>query len=388
MHIPFNKPHVTGKEFALIQQAIDSAHLSGNGVFTRKCQTWFEQTTGCKQAMLVHSGTAALEMAALLLDLKEGDEVIMPSFTFVSTANAFVLRGAVPVFVDIRPDVLNLDEMLIQGALTKKTKAIVPVHYGGVSCEMTHINKIARSHGLKVVEDAAHGFAARYQGRALGTMGDLGVLSFHETKNVICGEGGALFINDLELIDRAEVLLEKGTDRRQFLHGLVDKYTWQDVGSSFLPSEIEAAFLWAQLQAADEITSSRTKTWELYHELLEPLESSGYLRRPIVPPGCVQNGHVYYILLNDGPTRNSLLQHLNRKDINAVFHYIPLHNAPAGIKFGRSHGRLVHTENLSKCLLRLPLWVGLQPHDVIRIVECITQFFHSQVVSVNVPISV
>ena len=298
--IPFNKPYMTGKELYYIAEAKFGNMLAGDGPFTKRCHQWLEQRTGSAKALLTHSCTAALEMAALLLDIQPGDEIIMPSFTFVSTANAFVLRGGVPVFVDIREDTLNLDERLIEAAITPRTKAIVPVHYAGVACEMDTIMAIARRHGLKVVEDAAQGVMSSYKGRALGSIGDLGAYSFHETKNVISGEGGALLVNDPELALRAEIIREKGTDRSRFFRGEVDKYTWQEVGSSFLPGELIAAFLWAQLEEAERITNDRLASWARYHELLEPLEAKGILRRPVIPEGCQHNAHMYYVLLTPG----------------------------------------------------------------------------------------
>jgi dTDP-4-amino-4,6-dideoxygalactose transaminase len=315
--------------------------------------------TGCARALLTHSCTSALDLAALLLDFKSGDEIILPSYTFVSTANAFVLRGAVPVFVDIRADTLNLDERLIEAAITPRTRAIVPVHYAGVSCEMDSIVAIARRHNLRIVEDAAQGIMAGYKGRVLGAIGDLGTFSFHETKNIISGEGGCLLVNDPKLALRAEIIREKGTDRGRFFRGEVDKYTWQDVGSSFLPSDIIAAFLWAQLEEAQRITLGRMAIWQRYHEMLEPLEKQGLLRRPIVPADCQHNGHLYYILLQSGIHRQKVLDELKQNQIGAVFHYVPLHSSPAGIRLGRAHGDLSLTASLSQRLIRLPMWPGL-----------------------------
>ena len=319
------------------------------------------------KALLTHSCTAALEMAALLLDIQPGDEVIMPSFTFVSTANAFVLRGGVPVFVDIREDTLNLDERLIEAAITPRTKAIVPVHYAGVACEMDTIMAIARRHGLKVVEDAAQGVMSSYKGRALGSIGDLGAYSFHETKNVISGEGGALLVNDPELALRAEIIREKGTDRSRFFRGEVDKYTWQEVGSSFLPGELIAAFLWAQLEEAERITNDRLASWARYHELLEPLEAKGILRRPVIPEGCQHNAHMYYVLLAPEIDRQAVLNELKRNEIYSVFHYVPLHSSPAGQRYGRVHGSLEMTNGQSERLIRLPLWVGITAEQQDRV---------------------
>jgi dTDP-4-amino-4,6-dideoxygalactose transaminase len=370
MTTPFNKPYMTGKELQYIIEAKAGNMLAGDGPFTKRCHAWLEEKTGCSEALLTHSCTAALEMMALLLDIQPGDEVIMPSFTFVSTANAFVLRGGVPVFVDIRPDTLNLDERLIEAAITPRTRAIVPVHYAGVACEMDTILEIARRHGLRVVEDAAQGVMARYKGRPLGAIGDLGALSFHETKNVISGEGGALLVNDPALAMRAEIIREKGTDRSRFFRGEVDKYTWQEVGSSFLPGELIAAFLWAQLEDAESITATRIAAWNRYHEALAPLEAEGALRRPVVPPECDHNAHMYYVLLGTGTDRQAVLQALKQEGVNAVFHYVPLHSAPAGKRYGRVHGSMAVTESLSERLVRLPLWVGLTPqqqHEVVGV---------------------
>jgi len=357
--IPFNRPYSTGKEVDYIAEAMGNSLLAGDGPFTRGCHRWIEEHTGCARALLTPSCTAALDLAALLLDLEAGDEVIMPSFTFVSTANAFVLRGAVPVFVDIRGDTLNLDEKLIEAAVTPRTRAIVPVHYAGVACEMDAISGIARRHNLKVVEDAAQGVVAGYKGRALGSIGELGTLSFHETKNIISGEGGALLVNDGSLVARAEIIREKGTDRSRFFRGEVDKYTWRDLGSSLLPSDSTAAFLWAQLEQAQDITARRIALWHAYHEMLAPLEREGLLRRPIIPTDCQHNGHLYYVLLAPGNDRNRVLGELKTLGINAVFHYVPLHSSPAGRRFGRTQGELPLTDRLSAQLIRLPLWIGL-----------------------------
>ena len=358
--IPFNKPYMTGKEVVYIMQAHANGHLSGDGPFTKRCNTWLEQEIGARKALLTHSCTAALEMAAILLDLKAGDEVIMPSYTFVSTANAFVLRGAVPVFVDIRPDTLNIDETLIEKAITPRTKAICVVHYAGVACEMDTIMTIARRHNLKVVEDAAQAIFSTYKGRPLGSIGDLAALSFHETKNVISGEGGALLINDPALIERAEIIREKGTNRSRFFRGQVDKYTWVDVGSSYLPSELIAAFLAAQLEHGEEITARRLAIWERYHQWAAPLEASGLLRRPIVPADCRHNAHMYYLLLAGLEQRTAFIAAMKAADIGTVFHYIPLHSSPAGQRFGRASGELPHTDAISARLVRLPFWVGME----------------------------
>jgi dTDP-4-amino-4,6-dideoxygalactose transaminase len=369
MKIPFNKPYMTGKEIAYIAEAHVNCMLAGDGPFTKRCHEWLEQKTGSDKALLTHSCTAALEMAALLLDIQPGDEVIMPSYTFVSTANAFVLRGGVPVFVDIRPDTLNIDERLIEAAITPKTRAIVPVHYAGVACEMDTIMDIARRHGLAVVEDAAQGVMSTYKGRALGSIGDLGCYSFHETKNVISGEGGALLVNNPKYAERAEMIREKGTNRSQFFRGQVDKYTWVDIGSSYLPGEIIAAFLWAQLQEAESITQKRMALWNTYHEAFADLEMQGRLKRPTLAEGCQHNAHMYYLLLNSLEERTDFISSMKALDIHCVFHYVPLHSAPYGKDVGRTYGDLSMTTKKSNCLVRLPLWVdldGLQIDHVIK----------------------
>ena len=371
-YIPFNQAHSTGNEIPYVAETQRNHHLSGDGPFTKRCHRWIEEHTGCAKALLTHSCTSALDMAALLLDIKSGDEVILPSYTFVSTATAFVLRGAVPVFVDIREDTLNLDERLIEDAITTRTRAIVPVHYAGVSCEMDSIVAIAQRHGLKIVEDAAQGIMAGYKNRALGAIGDLGAFSFHETKNISSGEGGSLLVRDAELAQRAEIIREKGTDRGRFFRGEVDKYTWQDLGSSFLPNEMTAAFLWAQLEEAQRITSERVAIWRRYHEMLEPLEQRGLLRRPIVPDDCQHNGHMYYILLAPEIERQQVLDGLKRNSIGAVFHYVPLHSSPAGMRYGRTHGDLALTTSLSQRLVRLPMWVGFSESQQQRVCEVLT----------------
>ena len=362
MKIPFNRPFMTGRELWYIAQAHANAHLSGDGPFTKRCHAWLERETQAKKALLTQSCTAALEMAALLLDLQPGDEIIMPSFTFVSTANAFVLRGAVPVFVDIRQDTLNIDERLVEGAITPRTKAICVVHYAGVSCEMDPIMEIAARHGIAVIEDAAQGIFSRYNGRPLGSIGQFGALSFHETKNVISGEGGALLVNDPAGVERAEIIREKGTNRSKFFRGQVDKYTWVDVGSSYLPCEIIAAFLAAQFEEAEAITQRRLALWDRYHAWAEPYERAGRLRRPIVPANCTHNAHMYYLLLDDLADRTHFIESLKAKDIGAVFHYIPLHSSPAGMKYGRADGALPVTDDISDRLVRMPLWCGLEEH--------------------------
>jgi len=373
--IPYNKPYVTGNELGYIEAAINAGHLSGNGAFTKKCQNWLEETSGCRRAFLVHSGTAALELGALLLNIQPGDEVIMPSFTFVTTATAVVLRGATPIFVDIRPDTLNIDETAIENAITSRTRAIIPVHYAGIGCDMETIRAIADNHQLSVLEDAAHAICADHNGKPLGSFGNMAALSFHETKNLTCGEGGALLINDESLIERAEVLMEKGTDRTRFILGLTDKYTWRDIGSSFFCSEIEASFLWAQMEGAADLTERRLNNWQFYHDALETLEDLGCIRRPVVPASSKHNGHLYYILLQDETTRNRLLDHLNKLGINAVFHYIPLHSAPAGQKFGKVSGSIDVTNEVSSRLLRLPLWVGLTYEQQQEVLSATFEFF-------------
>lgn len=358
--IPFNRPYLTGQELACIAEAHARGQLAGDGYFTGKCNTWLEQQTRCHKALLTHSCTAALEMAAILADIQPGDEVIMPSYTFVSTANAFVLRGAVPVFVDIRPDTLNLDERLIEAAITPRTRAIVPVHYAGVACEMDVIMAIARRYNLLVIEDAAQAVMATYNGRPLGSIGDLGCYSFHETKNIISGEGGALLINNPRFAERAEIIREKGTNRSQFFRGQIDKYTWVDIGSSYLPGELIAAFLWAQMEQASAITSRRHLIWDRYHRAFQDLEQSGRLQRQHIATGCGHNAHMYYLLLADLADRSRFIARLKQREVNAVFHYVPLHAAPSGERLGRVSGSLHHTEALAERLVRLPLWPGLE----------------------------
>lgn len=375
MHVPFNIPQLAGKELEYIKEALANRHLSGDGCFSKRCHQWLQDRLGTAKALLTHSCTGALEMAAILLDLKPGDEVIMPSFTFVSTANAFVLRGAIPVFVDVREDTLNIDETLVESAITPRTRAIVVVHYAGVSCEMDRIMAVARRHALPVIEDAAHAILATYKGRQLGTIGHLAALSFHETKNLIAGECGALLVNAPEFARRAEIIREKGTNRAAFFRGEVDKYTWVDVGSSYLPSELQAAFLYAQFEKADEITSDRLRIWHRYHELLEPLEKHGFVRRPIVPNECGHNGHLYYVLVESLAVRSTLLAYLKERGVAALFHYVPLHSAPAGLNLGRVSGALPVTEQSSERLLRLPFWRGLTDEQLTYIVGCLEDFF-------------
>lgn len=352
---------------------MSSRHLSGDGEFTILCQNWLKSHSNSVKSLLTHSCTAALELAAIALDISPGDEVIMPSNTFSSTANAFALRGATPVFVDIRPDTQNLDEALIEAAITPKTKAIVPVHYAGVACAMDEIISIAKSHNLHVVEDAAQGIMASYRSQPLGGIGDFGTFSFHETKNVISGEGGSLQINNPQFSDICEMAREKGTDRSQFLRGEKDKYTWQVLGSSFLPSELIAAFLWAQLSETTQITKARLSLWDRYHQLLEPLEQAGRLRRPVVPKECQHNAHMYYIILENSDVRSSVAAYLKKNGIQAVSHYVPLHSSPAGMKFGRVNGEMHHSDNVGSCLLRLPLWVGLSRKQQDKVAEVLTK---------------
>lgn len=371
--IEFNRPYMTGRELQYIAEANEGHRLAGDGPFTKRCHEWLEARTGARKALLTHSCTAALEMAALLLDIAPGDEVIMPSYTFVSTANAFVLRGGIPVFVDIREDTLNLDERKVEEAITPRTRAIAPVHYAGVSCEMDTLMDIASRHNLAVVEDAAQGVESTYKGRPLGSIGTFGALSFHETKNVISGEGGALLVNDAAYATRAEIIREKGTDRSRFFRGEVDKYTWQEAGSSFLPGELVAAFLWAQLERADSITHTRLEAWARYHALLAPLEQEGILRRPFIPEHCGHNAHMYYVLLAPGIDRQSVLDALKESGVYSVFHYVPLHSSPAGQRYGRVHGSLEITDRQSERLIRLPLWIGLSPAQQDRIVETLAK---------------
>ena len=374
MKIPFNYPHATGEEFAYMQEAIRKGQLSGNGEFTRRCQNWLQELTGCPKVLLTHSCTAALEMSAMLVNVGAGDEVIMPSFTFVSTANAYVLRGATPVFVDIRSDTLNIDEQLIERAITPRTKSIAVVHYAGVVCDMNPILEIARRHKLSVVEDAAQSLLSTYEGRHAGTFAQLAAVSFHETKNIISGEGGALFVNDPEMAERAEIIWEKGTNRSRFLRGQVDKYTWVDIGSSYLPSELIAAFLWAQLEQAKALTQTRLKLWNRYHEAFAGLEKQGRVRRPQMPANCTANGHIYYLLLNDHARQSDLLNTLHKMQIVAVFHYVPLHSSPAGRKYGRASGSMQNTDDLSSRLIRLPLWSAMTEIQQDTVIEAVLKY--------------
>ncbi len=367
--IPFNRPQLVGGEHAYIDEALASGQLSGNGVFGRRCAEWLTSSIGAEHALVVPSCTAALEMTALIADLGPGDEVIMPSFTFVSTANAFALRGAVPVFVDVQADTLNVSPSAIADAITDRTRAIVVVHYAGVACDMDAIQAIADRHDLVLIEDAAHALPASYHGRPLGSIGAFSTFSFHETKNVQCGEGGALIINDPRHVAAAEIIQEKGTDRSQFFRGQVDKYTWQSVGSSYLLSEVAAAFLLAQLESIDQITERRRAIWEQYHEGLEVLEDEGLLSRPTVPDGCRHSGHLYYFLAPSAEQRTTMLAGLRRQDIGAVFHYVPLHDSPGGRRYGRTDGSLEVTNDASRRLVRLPLWAGMSSLDVERIID-------------------
>ena len=374
--IPFNKPPVTGDEEQFVAEAIRNEKLSGDGPFTQKCHRWFEERLGCEKALLTPSCTHALEMAALLIDIRPGDEVIMPSYTFVSTANAFVLRGAKIVFVDIRPDTMNIDESLIEEAITEKTKAIVPVHYAGVGCEMDTIMQIAERHGLYVIEDAAQGMMATYKGKPLGTIGHLGAYSFHETKNYTSGgEGGLLIVNDERFAERAEIIREKGTNRSQFFRGMVDKYSWVDVGSSYLPCELQAAYLWGQLQKAEEINEKRLEIWRTYFNALKPLEDKRYIQLPQIPPHCEHNAHMFYIKADSLQTRTELIEHLKKEGIQTAFHYVPLHSSPAGMKFGYFHGTDRFTTSESERLLRLPMFFSLTLSEAETISRSIRQFY-------------
>nr|WP_298570087.1 dTDP-4-amino-4,6-dideoxygalactose transaminase [uncultured Mogibacterium sp.] len=374
--IRFNVPPYVGKETEYMKEAIDSHKICGDGEFTKRCNAWIEEHTGTAKALLTTSGTQALEMAALLSDIQPGDEVILPSYTFVSTANAFVLRGAKLVFVDIRPDTMNIDEKLIEDAITEKTRAIVPVHYAGVGCEMDTIMDIAKRHNLVVVEDAAQGVNAFYKGRALGSIGDYGCFSFHETKNYSMGEGGAILINRPEQIEDAEIIREKGTDRSRFFRGQVDKYTWVNIGSSFLPSDINAAYLMAQLEMADEINENRLQSWARYNEGLQDLAQEGVIELPYIPEECAHNAHMFYIKTKDMEERKALISYLKERDIAAVFHYVPLHSAPAGLRFGRFHGEDRYTTKESERLLRLPMYYNLSESDQQKVIDAVHGFYH------------
>lgn len=374
--INFNVPTLTGNEELYVLQAMHSSKISGDGFFSKKCQRWFEENLTCKKALITPSCTAALEMASFLIDIQPGDEVIMPSYTFVSTANAFVLRGAKVVFVDVRPDTMNIDERLIEAAITSKTKAIVPIHYAGVGCEMDTIMELANKYNLFVIEDAAQGMMSNYKQKALGTMGHLGAYSFHETKNYTSGgEGGLLIINDTRFAQRSEIIREKGTNRSQFFRGQVDKYTWVDIGSSYLPGELQTAYLWGQLENADKINQNRLKTWHAYYEAFKPLLLAGLVELPIIPVTCKHNAHIFFLKLKDFNERTAFIEHLKDKGVMSVFHYIPLHSAPAGKKFGRFHGKDVFTSHESERLVRLPLYYGLTNTDRQQIIESVISFF-------------
>lgn len=373
--ITFNVPPYCGKEKEYVGQAIDNHKICGDGEFTKKCSKWIEERTGTEKALLTTSCTHATEMAALLSDIQPGDEVIMPSYTFVSTADAFVLRGAKAVFVDIRPDTMNIDETKIEAAITKKTKAIVPVHYAGVACEMDTIMDIARRYNLLVIEDAAQGVMSTYKGKALGTIGDYGCYSFHETKNYSMGEGGALLIKNADMIESAEILREKGTNRSKFFRGQIDKYTWVNYGSSYLPSELNAAYLWAELEMADEINENRLNSWNRYYEGLKELADSGRIELPVIPEGCVHNAHMFYIKAKDLEERTKLIAYMKENGIGCVFHYIPLHSAPAGRKFGRFSGEDKYTTKESERLMRLPMYYGLRPDDIDYVIEMLRKFY-------------
>ena len=375
--ISFNKPFTIGKECEYIQDAMDKGILRGDGIYTKKCHQFLEQYLPAKKVLLTHSCTAALEMAAILADIKPGDEIIMPSFTFVSTANAFVLRGGVPVFVDIRPDTQNINEDLIEAAISDKTKAIIPVHYAGVSCDMDRIMAIAKKYNLLVIEDAAQGIASTYKGKKLGTLGDIGCFSFHETKNVISGEGGAIVINNDKFIERAEIIREKGTNRSQFFRGEVDKYTWVDVGSSYLPSDMIAAFLFAQLENIEKINNKRLQIWQEYHDFFKKYEDMGLIKRPIIPANCTHNAHMYYVLFESLEKRTKFIDYMKTNGINPVFHYIPLHSSPAGQQFGKIIGTMNVTDNTSETLVRMPMFYDLSSDEMQQIKIVVKNFIES-----------
>jgi dTDP-4-amino-4,6-dideoxygalactose transaminase len=371
--IPFNRPQAVGAELDYVLDAIARAELASSGRFSERSASWLEERTGARQALIVHSATAALEMMAILLDLGPGDEVIMPSFTFVSTANAVALRGAVPVFVDVRPDTLNIDESLVEDAVTSRTKAIVAVHYAGVPCEMDVLTDVAERHGLLVVEDAAQALMSTYKGRPAGGLGAAAAISFHETKNLHCGEGGALLVSRPEWLERSQVLRDKGTDRSRFLRGEVEKYSWVDLGSSYGLGELGAAFLWAQLERAEEVLADRRAVWNAYHERFAPLEDVGLLRRPVIPKEVEHNAHLYYVLVHDLAERKRVIEELGRRGVHAIFHYVPLHSAPAGRKLGRAHGAHTETDAAADQLVRLPLWYRMPPEAVDRVATAIDE---------------
>lgn len=374
--IVFNRPPFTGNEEKYLIQAMKSLKISGDGEFTGRCHRWFEERLGCEKALLTTSCTHALEVTAILIDIQPGDEVIMPSYTFVSTANAFALRGAKIVFVDVRPDTMNIDETLIEDAITEKTKAIVPVHYAGVACEMDTIMDIADRHNLFVIEDAAQGMMSSYKGKPLGTIGHFGTFSFHETKNYTSGgEGGLLIVNDPAYVTQAEIIREKGTNRSQFFRGMVDKYSWVDIGSSYLMNDLSAAYLWGQLDIADEINDERREHWHMYYEGLKVLEEKGAITLPHVPEACLHNAHMFYIKAKDLKERTNLIEYLKAHGIHAVFHYVPLHSAPAGMKFGRFHGEDTYTTAESERLIRLPLYYGIKPEEIQTVIDAIKEFY-------------
>jgi len=373
MKITYNRPYASGNEISNIHRAIDDLQLSGDGRFGKYCESWLVKQTGGLRALMTHSATAALEMIALLLEIGPSDEVIMPSFTFVSTANAFVLRGGRPVFVDIREDTLNIDESKIEEAITSRTKAIMVVHYAGVACNMDAILAIGKKHNVPVVEDAAHATMAEYKGKPLGSFGALSAFSFHETKNLICGEGGALLVNTPQYIARSEILREKGTNRKEFLNGIVDKYTWVDIGSSYAPSELQSAFLAAQMDCAERISSDRLRIWNMYHDRLAVMEKEGLLRRPIVPADCTHNAHLYHLLVGNEQERNRLLKELEQAEIAALFHYIPLHSSPGGLKYCQPKVELPVTDRIAACLIRLPLWIGMTESHIDRVVDALSK---------------
>lgn len=373
--IHFNIPPFTGKEFDYMKEAVENHKICGDGPFTKKCDAWIEERFGTKKALLTTSGSTALDMAALLCGLKPGDEVILPSFTFSSTANSFVLAGAKLVFVDIRPDTMNIDENKIEAAITDKTRVICPVHYAGVACEMDKIMEIAKKYNLMVVEDAAQGVMSTYKGRALGTIGDFGCYSFHETKNYSAGEGGAILINNADYIEKAEILREKGTNRAQFFRGQVAKYNWVDFGGSYLQSDLNAAYLWAQLEMADEINDNRLETWKTYYEAFKPLKDKGVIELPTIPKDCVHNAHMFYIKAKDLDTRQEYIKFMKENDILCVFHYVPLHSAPAGLKFGRFNGIDEHTTSDSDRLVRLPMYYNMAKEDLEKVIEKTIEFF-------------
>jgi dTDP-4-amino-4,6-dideoxygalactose transaminase len=376
--IPFNKPSIVGKELDYILQSFSDAHIAGDGLFTKKCHAFLEEKLGAKKILLTTSGTAALEMAAMLMGVGPDDEVILSSFSHVSTANAFYLRGAKPVFVDIRPDTLNIDETKIENAITELTKVVVPMHYAGIGCEMDAIMRIARKHSLLVVEDAAQAFTAKYRNEYLGTIGDIGAYSFHETKNVICGEGGALVINNKAFIERAEIIRDKGTNRSDFVRNAVDKYSWMDIGSSYSPADLLAAILYAQLENIDKIALRRKEIFDYYYEALQPLANDGHLTLPVIPPQCRGNDHIFYIILKNEPARNALIHYLKTRGICAVFHFVPLHLSPIGRKMGYKENQLPVTESMSCRLLRLPFYYELKHEEQVAIIDAISEFFNKK----------